>query len=244
MERRTRGEIAMGTSAEDFSLAHPLQSPGYQAAVAGLSKALAEARALEIQQREGFIAERSGGAVRRELMERMRQVHLPHLTHSASRAEREQPDLTRKFRYKPTSGTLGARRAAAASMVEAAQNYKEVLVRHGMEESVLDDLVRTLAGFDAASEQSIAGRAAHVGASARLRAVGQEIVGLVRVLDGLNRVRFKDDEALLAQWASMSSVRAVPRGGGAEGAGPAPAGAMPAGAPGSSPEGEITRPAA
>lgn len=233
MERRTRSAVAMGTSAEDFSLAHPMEGPGYQAAVGELSKLTAEAKVLEIQQREGIITERSGGAVRRELMDRMRTVHLPHLTHSASRAEREQPDLARQFRFTPTSDSLSARRAAAASMVDAAQTHQEVLGRHGMDGSVLEDLVQALAEFDAAGERCIAGRVAHVGASARLRAVGQEIVKLVRVLDGLNRVRFKDDEALLAQWASMSSVRASPKGGPVE----EPEGASP-------PAAEVTRPAA
>jgi hypothetical protein len=240
MERRTRSEVAMGTGAKDFSVTHPMESAGYKAAVAGLGNALAEAGMLEIQQREGIIMERSGGAVRRELMERMREVHLPHLAHSARRAEREEPDLTRQFRFKPTSDSIGGRRAAAGSMLEAAQSHQDVLVRHGMDESVLNDLVQALAEFDAATERCIAGRAAHVGASARLRAVGQEIVGLVRVIDGLNRVRFKNDESLLAQWISMSTVRAAPKGSSAEPA-PVSGGDGPAASP---PAGDVTRPAA
>jgi hypothetical protein len=56
-----------------------------------------------------------------------------------------------------------------------------------------------------------AGRQAHVGARAELRAVADEIVQIVRVMDGLNRYRFKNDPNLLASWESASNVVAVPR---------------------------------
>ena len=228
----------MGTSAKQFSVAHPMESSGYQAAVAGLDGALAEAGTLEDQQREGIITERRGGAVRRGVMDRVWDVHLPHLWAAARRAEREQADLARTFRLKPTKDTIAARRAAAGSMLEAAQAHKEVLVRYGMDDSVVNDLVQVLAEFDAANDQCIAGRGAHVGATARLQVVGQEIVELVRVIDGLNRVRFKNDAALLAEWVSMSTLRAEPKGNGSEEPGPGPV------STGGPPTGEAARPAA
>ena len=57
-----------------------------------------------------------------------------------------------------------------------------------MDDAVVKDLIQALAEFDAISEQCTAARTAHVGASARLRALGQEVVDLVRVIDGLNRI--------------------------------------------------------
>ena len=177
MERRTRSQITMGTSVKQFSVTHPTESSGHQAAVAGLDSVLAEAGTLEDQQREGIITERRGGAVRRGVIDRLWDVHLPHLWAAARRAEREQPDLARTFRLKPAKDTIAARRAAAGSMLEAAQTHKEVLVRYGMDESVLNDLVQGLAEFDAANDRCIAGRGLHVGATARLRVVGREIVG-------------------------------------------------------------------
>jgi hypothetical protein len=236
MERRTRSSITTGTSVKKFSVAHPMESSGYQAAVAGLDGALREAGTLEDQQREGIITERRGVAVRRGVIDRVWEVHLPHLWAAARRAEREQPDLARTFRLKPTKSTIAARRAAAGSMLDAAQANKEVLVRYGMDDSVVNDLVLALAEFDAANEQCIAGRGAHVGATARLQVVGQEIVELVRVIDGLNRVRFRNDEALLAEWVSMSTRRAESKGGPAEETGPVAGSPLPAS--------EVTRPAA
>lgn len=223
----------MGTSVKQFSVAHPMESSGHQAAVGGLDSVLAEARTLEDQQREGIITERRGATVRREVIDRLWDVNLPHLWAAARRAEREQPDLARTFRLKPTKDTIAARRAAAGSMLEAAQANKEVLVRYGMDESVLNDLVQGLAEFDAANDQCIGGRGAHVGATARLQVAGQEIVELVRVIDGLNRVRFRNDAALLAEWVSMSTPRAVPKGSAPEesesGSSPVSGSAPPAG---------------
>ena len=158
MERRTRSQITMGTSVKQFSVTHPTESSGHQAAVAGLDSVLAEAGTLEDQQREGIITERRGGAVRRGVIDRLWDVHLPHLWAAARRAEREQPDLARTFRLKPAKDTIAARRAAAGSMLEAAQTHKKVLVRYGMDESVLNDLVQGLAEFDAATEGRAADR--------------------------------------------------------------------------------------
>ena len=79
MERRTRSRITMGTSVKQFSVAHPMESSGHQAAVGGLDSVLAEARTLEDQQREGIITERRGATVRREVIDRLWDVNLPHL---------------------------------------------------------------------------------------------------------------------------------------------------------------------
>jgi hypothetical protein len=98
-------------------------------------------------------------------------------------------------------------------MAELAGEHKELLVKHGMPETVLDDLDRAIKEFDAATQLGVAGRAAHISATADLEAVSKEIVARVRVLDGFNRIRFRDDPARLAAWVSASSVRATGKGG-------------------------------
>jgi hypothetical protein len=84
-------------------------------------------------------------------------------------------------------------------------------VKHGLVESVLDGLVQALDQFDAAVQNGGVGRQAHVGASAELDAVADEVVQIVNVMDGLNRYRFASDAELLAAWESASSVLATPR---------------------------------
>jgi hypothetical protein len=60
-------------------------------------------------------------------------------------------------------------------------------------------------------DQGAEGRLAHVGASAELDTVADEIVQVVNVMDGLNRFRFTHEPELLAAWESASNVFATPR---------------------------------
>jgi len=55
-------------------------------------------------------------------------------------------------------------------------------------------------------EQGQAGRQTHVGASAELRALADEIVQIVRVMDGLVRHRFRNNPEALAAWESASNI--------------------------------------
>ena len=77
----------------------------------------------------------------------------------------------------------------------------------GLSELALTDLKREVAEFEEAIEASQAGRRGHVGASADLDEVSGEVTGLVGILDGLNRHRFRNDSELEAAWESVSRVR-------------------------------------
>ena len=81
---------------------------------------------------------------------------------------------------------------------------------------MLQDLIQLLDEFDLVVEQGTQGRAAHVGASAELDNVAGEVVQIVDVMDGLNRVRFRKDGERLGAWASVSSVFATPQSAPAE----------------------------
>jgi hypothetical protein len=94
---------------------------------------------------------------------------------------------------RPGTRTYLAFRTAARRMAAEAQSRKEVLVKHGLAESVLVNLTQTLDQFDAAVESGVTGRQTHVGASAELQAVADEIFQIVQVMDGLNRYRFMND---------------------------------------------------
>ena len=64
-------------------------------------------------------------------------------------AAREVPELAQKLvmRFRDIA-TLLAFRTAARGMAAEAQNQKEVLVKHGLVESVLDNLTQALDQFD------------------------------------------------------------------------------------------------
>ncbi len=222
----------MGTRALDFSRAHPDASPGYAAAVARLEERLDRAELLATQQREGMLQVRASTAQKRKLRRTMGRAHLSHLAQVAKVAARDMPELAQKLVLKPGTSTYLAFRTAARGMAAEARSQKELLVKHGLAESVLEDLTRALDQFDAAVEGGGSGRQAHVGASAELRSVADEVVQIIRVMDGLNRYRFMNDPELLAAWESASNILATPRA------------AVPKPAPEGTPPGGEVRPAA
>jgi hypothetical protein len=91
-------------------------------------------------------------------------------------------------------------------MASAAEAHKETLAKYGFALPVLQEFGRMLDEFDAAVALGNDGRTAHLGATRELKAVAQEIVRTVRVMDGPNRQRFADDGQLLGSWLGASRV--------------------------------------
>jgi hypothetical protein len=100
------------------------------------------------------------------------------------------PELAQKFVLPERGSSYLAFRTTARTLAAEAVSRKEVLVRHGLVEKVLDDLLQALARFDQAIEQGTDGRGAHVGARAELETLAEEIVEPVKAMDGVNRFRF------------------------------------------------------
>ena len=67
-------------------------------------------------------------------------------------------------------------------MSAEAQNRKEILVKHGLLDSVPQSLSQSLDQFDQAVGQGTDGRRAHVGASTELDALGDELTQVVRLM--------------------------------------------------------------
>jgi len=212
MKATTRRTIEMGTRVLNFSRAHPDPSPGYAAALARLEKSLAQADVLATRQRDGINATRSATSRKRSLRRKLRRTQLVHLARVAESAAKEAPDLAQKFVLIREAIPYLAFRTAARGMSAEAQNQKEILVKHGLLDSVLQSLAQTLDEFDQVVEQGTDARRAHIGASAELAAVAEELIQVVRLMDGLNRYRFADDANSLAEWESASNT--VGRSGG------------------------------
>jgi hypothetical protein len=206
MNAKTRRKIEMAKRALDFSRAHPDASPGYTAALTRLEESVARADKLAAQQRDGIAQVRAATAWKQELRDTMRSAHLRHLAQVAKVAAREAPELPAKLSLRPGQLPYLAFRTAARSMAAEAQSQKEMLVKHGLADTVLDGLAKALDQLDEAIEQGTEGRRAHVGASAELDAVADEMVQIVRVMDALNRFRFATEPELLAAWESASNV--------------------------------------
>ncbi|MBA3443498.1 MAG: hypothetical protein H0T58_01400 [Gemmatimonadales bacterium] len=205
MNAKTRRTIELGNRALNFSRAHPDASAGYGAAVARLEDRLTRAQQLADQQRDGITDVRAATKQKRDLRKKMRRTQLMHLMQVA-RATREVPELAPKFVIAPETTPYLAFQTVARGIVAEAQSNKEVLVKHGLVETVLESLVQALDQLDQAVDKSTEGRRAHVGARAELDAVAEEVTQIVRVMDALNRFRFADNAESMASWESATAT--------------------------------------
>ncbi len=211
MNAKTRRKLEMGSRALEFSRAHLDESSGYHAAVAQLEDQLQRSKELAARQLEGFVEVRAASARKLELTRSMRRQQLVHIARVARRAAKEAPELAQKFVLPRDPAPYLPFKTMTGTMVAEAQRQKDLLVKHGLVERVLDSLTASLQEFDAVTEQGAAGRRVHIGASAELDVVADEVVQIVKVIDGLNRFRFAHDPELLADWKSASNVTDSPR---------------------------------
>ena len=213
MNKEVRLKVEMGTHALEFSVAHPDTEPAMQATVSKLEQLLEQVNEAAVQQRDGVIQARAAAALKHELRRKMLDVGIAHLAEVGRAAARERQELGKTFRFNPEATTLVAFRTAARSMLAAADEHQETLAKFGKVQSMVDELKQQLDQFEAALKQASDGRSSHVAATIQLRAVSQEIVRTVRVMDGRNRQRFADDPQLLGAWLNVSTVHGRSRGG-------------------------------
>ncbi len=91
-------------------------------------------------------------------------------------------------------------------MLELAQSQRDVLVKHGLGEQLLDDLSAALEKFDATVADTQSARRDHVSAGAQIDALPAKLAGSIVVLDGLKRYRFAGNAEELAAWESVRHV--------------------------------------
>ena len=202
----------MAAKAAEFSRSHLDESPGYQAVLADVEKKLVQAKEAAADQRSGLVGVGSNAARKAGMRRTMREAHLAHIAQVARAAGREAPELAQKFVFRPGTTTYVAFQTTARAFLTEAEAHRELLVRHGLVESVLTELRQSLDQFDAAMVSGAEARATHVRASAEIRRLADEVVQGVRVLDRFNRVRFRGTPEVLAAWLSASNVVATPRG--------------------------------
>jgi hypothetical protein len=206
MNARTRSRLEMTRRALEFAEAHPDPSTGYTAAVQELKELLARAEQLTDLHRQGIAEVRAATQRKSNLRRSIRQGQLLHVARAAQRAAREQPELAQKFALARQPIPYLTFRSLARIVAAEAEGRKEILVRHGLVDSVLVSLTDLLGQFDQALARGAEGRRTHIAAAVELDVVAGEAVQIVRVMDGHNRVRFAADPDLLAAWKSASNV--------------------------------------
>jgi hypothetical protein len=201
----------MAVRVRDYSRARPSADASYASVLGRLEQSIEQMEALAKQQQGGYLVRHSSVTRRQALRRRLHHELLRHLVTVAEDAAAEDPSLAEKFRLPSTNGSNEAFRTLARQMLEQGQASKELLLKHGLMTTLLDDLTAAVGQFDASVTETNEGRQGHVGASAELEAVSDEVMFLVELLDGLNRYRFSGDAEQLAAWRSARRVVAGPR---------------------------------
>jgi hypothetical protein len=99
-------------------------------------------------------------------------------------------------------------------MIELAEQQKELLSKYGMVEEVLQNARQSIDQLDQVVERGAQGRRIHIGASACLEVAANQVVRLVRILDGFNRFRLGGDPNLPAGWIAATNIVGPPATGG------------------------------
>jgi hypothetical protein len=201
----------MGARVMEFSRLHPDTSPALAAAVARLQERLDRAERLAHQYMDGRSAVHVATARKVELRRLIRRTHLHHLSSVAEVASVDEPELARKFVIPRGTYTYRGFQTAASGLAAEAENRKDLLLKHGLAEEVLSGLQVALEQFETAVEQGAAGRLTHIGATSELDTVAEEVVQVVKVMNGLVRFKFANQAEVLAAWESASNVVAAPK---------------------------------
>jgi|SRR5438874_928806 len=206
MQADLRRRLEMAVRVREFFRTHQSDGATQTGAVALLEQLVERAELLASQQRAGVITARGAVEHRTEVRRALQSKLLRYLSAVGAAAARENTELAAQFRLPKPRGPNHAFLTMARVMLEKATAQKDVLVNRGMSAKLLDDLTATLNDFEKTLEATRVARQDHAGATADLRAVLGEISQQVRVLDGLVRYRFGDNEELMGAWASAHNV--------------------------------------
>ncbi len=124
----------------------------------------------------------------------------------ARAAAAEKPELAEKLRMPRGRTTEAAFRCAARTVLAEAQANQDLLLKYGMWDGALDELTGRLAEYDRASFDGHSGRALHTGARAELSVLAKELLAMVKQLEGMMLIRFRQDPNLRGAWASARNV--------------------------------------
>ena len=195
----------------DFSRAHPAADANYTIVLGQLEEGITRMQTLAKQQQEGVATAHASTVRRRALRRRVHHELLRHLVTVAGVAAAEQPAMADQFDLPDGNETNEVFRTLARRLLEKGLAQKDLLAKHGLAEKLLEDLGAAVDELDASVTASNEGRREHVGARAELRAMSDELMVLVEMLDGVNRYRFSGNAELQAAWRSARKVVVGPR---------------------------------
>ena len=212
----------MAVRVRDFSIAHPSADASHASVLERLKTAIDRMEELGGQQVGGFLSKHSSVVRRKEIRRDLRNGFLRHLVTIARSAEVESPGLAAKFELPAATASNKAFQTVARKMLEQGEAAKDVLAKHGLGATLLDDLRAAVGAFDASVAETNDGLQGHVLARAELDTLSDEVALLVGMLDGINQYRFLREPELLTAWEQARHVVAGPQAKTSEDENPAP----------------------
>jgi len=206
MNAQLRKRLEMAARARDFLRAHQMDGVGQDLGLAKLEALLERAENLATQQRVGVAVERSAVKQRQELRRALQPRILGYLSAVGAVAATQNAELAEQFRMPPPNATHQALLTMSRAILEKATAQKELLVKLGMSEPVLDELTTALGQYEDTLQATSGGRREHVGARADLKAVAADISKQLRLLDKVVRYRFGGNAELMGAWESARNV--------------------------------------
>lgn len=213
MKDTERNIYQMGKNVRDFAAAHASSfTTGSRAStlIASLTAEVARLDALSASQASGQTSARQGtttkGEARRALLE-----DLEAISDTARAMSYETAGLEDKFRFPRGRANDQQLIAFARSFLADAEPFKAEFVANELPAGFLSDLAADIDAFEQASTSQQRGRQTHVAATDGIEEATENIVSLVRQLNGPVLNKFRHDAVKLGAWTSAAHVMRPPR---------------------------------
>ena len=164
----------MAVRVRDFYRAHPSADANHASVLGRLDEAIGRMEVLVAQQVGGVLSKRSSVLRRKDLRRRLNGGLLRHLVTIAGSAAEEKPELVEKYRLPSGNASNKLFRTVARKMLDQGVAEKELLVKHGLSATLLDDLSAAIDEFDASVAETSGGTLDHVLARAELETLSDE----------------------------------------------------------------------
>lgn len=205
MRTQTRLKLDTGGTVEEFCRLHPLATPAGTAVIERLVGLNDRGGSLAQQHRFGTLGVKSS-VIEKANIRRLIRLDLESLHRLATTAATAQPEIGIRFSLPYATVNHQVFLATARSALAQAQGAVDVLLGYAMPEDLLARIAENLGRYERAVSVKDNSRAAHVGARAELDEVADDIMEVVRHLDALYSLKYRDNPELQAAWKSARNV--------------------------------------
>ena len=205
MRNNIRLQLNSAGTCDAFCQAHPDPNPANQTVATRLHDLVSQSTTLSQLQHSSLVARNTAidhkTALRASISEAM--AAIIGIAKATFRAE-----PASAVRLRPPRGRTNETAFLTSARVAVAevQARKDLFIRFGMPETLLDTVTAELNEYEAAVVRQRNALVTQVGASAELAAVTREVMIVLKHLDALHRLRFKNDPDMQAAWKSARNV--------------------------------------